>query len=327
MGSGVAAVIITRNRKDLIRTVLDRLRELPVDEVVVVDNGSTDGTAAALGERDDVVAIEPGANLGIAGRNLGARKTGADFLLFLDDDSYPLPGAIEALTAAMRADPRLAVAAGLVRDVDGTGNVVLVDQPGTFDWYFRSGGRRRNVPDRGLPIFFFPEGAALVRRDAFMEVGGFLEPLFMGSPGHELTTRLLAAGWDVRYFPQAAFDHVRPAGHSGSSRRLLRYRVRNQLWYFWLHFPPSLAVRRMAGYLAYDLVQSVYRGVPGAWTGGIADAWRQRDRVRSYRRPLPRGVLRRAELDRGRIHLRLLGAQLRRRVSSSDRGARRVLGG
>jgi hypothetical protein len=66
--------------------------------------------------------------------------------------------------------------------------------------------------------------------------------------------------------------------------------------------------------LVFDLIECVYRGVPGAWAGGIADAWRQRDRVRGLRDPLSRRAVRRAELNRGRMHIRLLAHMVRRRL-------------
>ncbi len=311
----VSAVIATFNRRDAVISVLDRLRSLPVDEVVVVDNGSSDGTAEALRARGDVRVVEAGANLGFAGRNLGAREATGELLLILDDDAYPLPAAIEFMVEAFRRRRTLAVAGGLVRDLGPGGTIVKSTEVGTFDWWLRAG--RRRTPPEGLPAFFFPDGACMIRRDAFLEVGGFYEPFFLSDiDGLDLATRLLARGWDVRYYPQALFDHlkIRSGRQVNTADRRLYMRVRNGLWYFWLHFPPWVAARRMTAYLAYELVECVYRGAPGAWIGGIRAAWRDRERVRPDRRPLPRAVLRRAEMNRGRTHVRLLVEQARRRV-------------
>jgi GT2 family glycosyltransferase len=129
----------------------------------------------------------------------------------------------------------------------------------------------------------------------------------------DLTTRLVGAGWDVRYVPGALFDHMKPAGEPPSAR-VLRHRVRNQIWYFWLHFPPGLAARRIVAYTFFYFIESASYGQLGAWAGGIRDAWSQRARVRRHRKPLPRDVLRRAELSRGRLHVRLLVGQLRKRL-------------
>jgi len=309
----VSVVIITRNRRDALGVVLDRLADLPVDEILVVDNGSADGTGELVRSHGDRVRLlEPGENTGIAGRNLGAREARGEFLLMLDDDAYPLPGAVEALVAALRANPRLAAAGALVRDVDGEGRVVKLDELGTFDWWLRA-GHEGDPPPEGFPAFFFPEGASMLRRSAYLDVGGFFEPYFVFSSEIDLAARLFEAGWDVRYFPTAVVDHMKAPSGRGDEAALY-YRIRNHLWYLWLRFPAPVAARRTVGYLTFDLIESSYRGVPKAWARAVRDAWRLRESVRGERRPLPRAVLRRAELNRGRMHVRLLVGQLRRRL-------------
>jgi len=318
----VSAVILTHNRRETVGKVLDRLAGLPVDEIVVVDSGSTDGTADAIRARGDGIRlIDPGGNVAIAGRNIGARAAIGDYLLMLDDDSYPLPGAIETLVAVCERDPRVAVAGGLVRDVDPDGGVIRQDQPGTFDWWLRGGRRPGPAPADGWPAFFFPEGGCIARRDAFLEVGGYFEPYYFGNAEVDLTTRLVAAGWDVRYQPAAEFDHMKASSGrvgGGLSRRL---RVRNQIWYFALRFPPGLAVRRIVAYLLFDLVECAWHGVTRDWARGIGEAWTRRGDVRGMRAPLPRHVLRRAELNRGRLHLRLLWLQLGLKANAVRRRA------
>lgn len=321
-GVGVSAVIITRNRKATLALVLDRLAELPVDEVIVVDNASEDGTAEWLRTHGGVRLIEPGANVGIAGRNLAAFEAANDLLLMLDDDAYPLPGAVEALVAAFESNPRLGAAAGFVRDVSLDGQIIRATELGTFDWWLRA-GRTGDAPPEGFPAFLFPEGASMLRRRALLEAGGFFAPYFLAGEALDLAVRLHDRGWEVRYFPSAAFDHLKAEAERQAPNSNLYYRIRNHLWYIWLRFPASLAIRRTIGYLAFDLVESVYRGVPSAWWRGARDAWRLRDQVRGQRRPLPREVLRRAELNRGRMHVRLLAGQLARRLSSSGRHGRR----
>jgi GT2 family glycosyltransferase len=309
----VSAVIVTWNRRDALETVLDRLAELPVAEVLVVDNGSEDGTAELVRARGgNVRVLEQGENLGIAGRNRGAREATGELLLMLDDDAYPLPGAIEALVERFERDPRLGAAGGFVRDVDGEGGVVRSTELGTFDWWLRA-GRKGEAPAEGFPAFFFPEGASLLRRSAYLEVGGFFEPYFYLSSEIDLATRLLAAGWDVRYLPQAAFDHMKAPGGRASDRALY-FRIRNHLWYLWLRFPAHVALRRSVGYLLFDLLDASYQRHPGAWARAVRDAWTQRALVRGERRPVPRAVRQRAELNRGRTHARLLVGQLRRRL-------------
>lgn len=310
----VSAVVLAYHRPAALSEVLGRLADLPVDEVVVYDNSDDDEAAAvARGTGGNVRLLKGGGNMGIAGRNRAAEAATGDYLLFLDDDSYPLPGAVEELLAVFERLPRTGAVGGLVRDVDDDKRVTLDTQVGTFDWWLRSGAVGEPPPD-GFPAFFFPEGASMVRREAFLEVGGFYEPFHFTGEGIDLAVRLLAAGWDVRYQPRAVFDHMKaPAGRT-STADTLRLRVRNNLWHLWLRFPWRVAVPRMAAYLLFDLANAVYRRSPSSWTGGVADAWRLRHVVRGDRRPVPASVLRRVEGGRLRMHRRLVAHRLRSRL-------------
>ena len=277
--------------------MLDALQQLPVDEVIVVENAPN----PQIEERPGLKILRPGRNLGIAARNLAAREAAGDLLLMLDDDSYPLPGAVETLVDAFEREERLGVAGGLVRDVDPVTGAENERGTNTFDYWLGDPER----PNDEVPAFFFPEGASMIRREAFLEVGGYFEPYFQAGAGLDLATTLLAHGWDVRYVPAARFVHLK-AETGRDKSAMLQKRVRNQLWYFYRHFPASVAARRIPAYLAFDLLESVKSGAAGSWSRGIHDAWRERATVRGTREPLPRETIRRAELHRGRLHLRLL---------------------
>lgn len=277
--------------------MLDALQQLPIDEVIVVENAPN----PQIEERPGLKILRPGRNLGIAARNLAAREAAGDLLLMLDDDSYPLPGAVETLVDAFEREERLGVAGGLVRDVDPVTGAENERGTNTFDYWLGDPSR----PDDEVPAFFFPEGACMIRREAFLEVGGYFEPYFQAGAGLDLATTLLAHGWDVRYVPAARFVHLK-AETGRDKSAMLQKRVRNQLWYFYRHFPASVAARRIPAYLAFDLLESVKSGAAGSWSRGIRDAWRERATVQGTREPLPRDTIRRAELHRGRLHLRLL---------------------
>ena len=313
-------MIVTFRRPGSLASVLERLRQLPIDEVIVVDNAADPGTAGVI-ERSGSQArlVTSDENLGEAGRNPGALEARGDLLLMLDDDSYPLPGAVERLVAAFQAMPRLGAAGGMVYDVDARGDVVRSTELGTFDWYLR-GGRTGDGPVEGLPAFFFPEGASMIRREAYLEAGGFFPPYLLGRVmGLDLSARLLARGWDVRYVPDAGFHHSKDQSGRPSTALALRRGVRNQLWYLWLRLPGPVAARRIPAYLVYDLIECVYHGAPSAWMGGILDAWRDRDAVRPHRDPVPGHLVARVEMNRGRMHARQLVGQLRKRLAALRR--------
>ncbi|MYR59303.1 glycosyltransferase, partial [Streptomyces sp. SID625] len=82
-------VVITHNRRDELLRTLDRLAELPErPAVIVTDNGSTDGTSAAVARHHPrVLLLRPGRNLGAVGRNLAVRRVRTPYVAFCDDDS------------------------------------------------------------------------------------------------------------------------------------------------------------------------------------------------------------------------------------------------
>jgi GT2 family glycosyltransferase len=308
----VTAVLLSFNRPRQVMRVLDELAAIPeIDDVVVVDS-SDDETPELIRARDDGVRlVEPG-DLGAAGRNHGAAAARNELVLMVDDDSYPLPEAVPRLVAAFEANPRLGVAGGLVRDVEEDGSIGQDTQLGSFDWWLRAG--REGNPPEGIEAFFFPEGGCMVRRDAFLAAGGFYEPYFFSLSEIDATLRLAADGWETRYFPDAVFDHLRPLANKTPSGNVIRLRTRNDLWHFWLRYPPAMAVPRMLFYGAFDLLEAFYRRAPGAWLTGVREAWAERAQVRGDRRPLPRDVIRSVERNRARMHLELLCGQLRGRL-------------
>ena len=107
----VAVVVITHDRCEELHRTLGLLAALPErPRVVVVDNGSSDGTAAMVrAEHPDVVLLEPGANLGALGRNLGVGVVDEPYVAFCDDDLWWEPGSLAHAADLLDAHPDLAV--------------------------------------------------------------------------------------------------------------------------------------------------------------------------------------------------------------------------
>lgn len=243
--------IITRNRrKSLIRT-LDHLRALPESPpVLVVDNGSTDGTAEAVRTHPSGAGLlSPGHNTGAVGRNLAARHARTPYVAFSDDDSWWEPGALKAAAALFDTYPRLGLVAA--RTVVQPGpwedpiNALLADSPLPA---------RADLP--GTPVLGFLGCAAVARRSAFLEAGGYHGLLFFGGEEALLAYDLTAAGWGVVYEPSLISHHgPTPAERPGRDVALRR----NSLLTAWLRRPLPTALGATAG-----LVRDWKRGCPGA---------------------------------------------------------------
>lgn len=192
----VTVVVMSRDRRDELLGSLAR-HDAPV---VLVDNGSADGTALAVRQRHPHVSVvELGSNEGSLARNIGVERSQTPFVAFADDDSWWGPGALREAAAVMAAHPQVAVVAARV----------LVGAGGRED-HMNSVMAASPLRAEGLPgprVLGFVACAAMVRRDAFLSVGGF-DPL-VRFPGEEepVALRLAAAGWRLVYVDSLVVHH------------------------------------------------------------------------------------------------------------------------
>ncbi|MGY1662753.1 glycosyltransferase family 2 protein [Geodermatophilus sp. SYSU D00705] len=233
----MAVVVITHQRRDEVLRALARLRALPEQpHVVVVDNGSTDGTAAAVAERfPEVELVASPENLGAVGRNVGVARVSTPYVAFCDDDTWWDPGSLRAAADAFDTHPRLAVVTARI----------LVEPGGREDPIV---SELRDSPVRGaewLPgpaLGSFLAGASVLRRAAFEEVGGFCERLWLGGEEELMAGDLAARGWELCYLPELTVHHQASTARDPHKRR--RDGIRNTLWTTWLRRPLRPALRR-----------------------------------------------------------------------------------
>jgi N-acetylglucosaminyl-diphospho-decaprenol L-rhamnosyltransferase len=208
----LAVVVVTHQSAaqlgDLARTLLPQLGD--ADEVVIVDNASTDGTPQTARSLDQRVMVrETGENLGFAGGcHVGADATRAPLLLFLNPDSQPHPHCLERLREAAAAHPEWAAwQAAVLLDgerINTSGGVVHYLGIG---W---AGDCERPVSElpREDREIAFPSGAAMVvRREAWTALGGLDREYFMYGEDLDLGLRLWLAGLRVGVVPAARVDH------------------------------------------------------------------------------------------------------------------------
>ncbi|WNB86256.1 glycosyltransferase [Cellulomonas sp. ATA003] len=204
-------VVASRNRRDELLASLGRHRA----PVVLVDNGSTDGTAQAVRDaHPHVDVLELGRNAGAAGRTLGVRRARTPFVAFADDDSWWAPGSLRTAADALARTPRLALVD--VRTLVGPDQrldpfcALLADSPLP---------RADDLP--GPRILGFMACAAMVRRDAFLAVGGFDDVIRFPGEEERLSWDLTAAGWSLAYLDDAVVHHhpspaASPPTHGGA---------------------------------------------------------------------------------------------------------------
>jgi GT2 family glycosyltransferase len=225
----LTVVILTYRRPvELRRTLLHMMALATPPPVVVVDNGPGDGTRAMLAaEFPSVRLIAMERNRGAAARNEGVQAASTPYVAFCDDDCWWAEGSLEAAVALLDAHPALAVLCARVlvgeHAVEDPTCAVMANSP---------------LPRDGLPgpaLVGFLAGAAVVRRAAFIEAGGYEPRFLIGGEESLLSLDLLARGWRISYASQLTVRHFPSAQRdSAARRRLLR---RNALWLAWLRLP------------------------------------------------------------------------------------------
>jgi GT2 family glycosyltransferase len=234
----VTVVIATRNRCAELLTTLGMLASLPDrPAVAVVDNGSTDGTALQVGTHHPAVRLLAlRSNVGGRARTFGAARSATPYVAFSDDDSWWAPGSLGLACELLDRHPRLALV---------TGRVLVGDRqrldPLSAQMRVSPLPARADLP--GRPVLGFLACAAVVRREAFLAVGGFDQRLGIGGEEELVALDLADAGWALTYLDEViAHHHPSAVARDPAGRR--RVQARNALWTSWLRHPGRAAAHR-----------------------------------------------------------------------------------
>jgi GT2 family glycosyltransferase len=205
----VSVVVMSRDRREELLVSLGRHRAA----VIYVDNASTDGSVNAVRERYPLVDTVPlDRNAGAFARTLGVRRAATEFVAFADDDSWWAPGSLAAAVEIFDREPDVAVinARILVGPENRLDPIcsVMADSP-------------LPRPDgSSLPsLLGFVACAAVVRRSAFLAVGGFDEVVRFPGEEERLALDLAEAGWRMVYADAlVVHHHPSPRRHSPDKR-------------------------------------------------------------------------------------------------------------
>jgi len=263
-------VIVTRNRVGALLATLGRLTTLPeAPSIVVVDNASTDSTTASVRAQFPAVAIIAlTRNHGGVARNYGVRFLAQPYVAFADDDSWWAPGSLTRAVALFDRHPRL----GLIMSRILVGPEERLD-PACAEMADSPLPRPADLP--GVPLLGFVACGAIVRRAAFLDVGGF-HPLF-GTGGEEawVAMNLAAHGWHLAYVDTIVSHH-----HPNPSRPNMRERyiegISDRLWEAWLRRPLGVALHITGRHLRLALTDPINRAGLRRALRSLPRAWRER---------------------------------------------------
>jgi GT2 family glycosyltransferase len=213
----VTFLLSTYNRREAVLNTLGQLRGLQslpdfVAETIVVDNASTDGTADAIADEfPKVHLLRQCANRGACAKNVGLAQAKGEFIVFLDDDSYPNADSIRRMIKYFEADARLGAA--------------------VFDVVLPDGSHESSA----FPSVFIGCGTGF-RREALIEAGGLPDDFFMQAEEYDLSLRLMNGGWRVQRFADLRVQHLK-ASSARQPARTTRLDVRNNLLVIARRFP------------------------------------------------------------------------------------------
>jgi GT2 family glycosyltransferase len=268
----VTIVIVVYNRRDELREVLRRMLGesdyADHTDVVVVDNASSDGSAAMVREEfPQVRVIERSTNIGAPAWNDGFGVAEGDYVLILDDDCYLAPDGLRRAVAAAEEHGA---------DLVSFKVVSTLDPDWVFSDHYRTG------------LFSFWGCAWLVRRTALEDLGGYDPEIFMWANELEFTLRLYDRGYRHLHLPEVVAQHMKGPGPPEGALDVNAYRVNARHWAYVA--AKLLRPRDAAGALVALLARSVRHGLrvdPKALTAipltlkGFAHGLRHRRPVRS----------------------------------------------
>jgi len=256
MNRKASIIVVNWNGKRYLEECLSALLSQTYSpyEIILVDNGSRDGSVDFVAERfPEVRIIENGENLGFAaGNNVAIRVARGDYIVTLNNDTRAEPDWLEDLVKVAETDPKIGMCASKMLFYHHTG--VLNSTGISLDVAGIAWDRRREP----IEIFGPCAGAALYRREMLDEVGLFDEDFFAYHEDVDLAWRARSRGWRCVYNPRAIVYHVHSGtGLEGSAfkNRLLG---RNKIWTMVKNYPSPQLFFFLPLIAFYDLASAFY---------------------------------------------------------------------
>lgn len=247
----VTALLVTHNATATLAACVASVRRSGLTDIVVVDNASTDTTCAlarSLGTTPHPLARNIGFS---AAMNEAARLTQKPYLLLLNPDATLTLGALALVYQFITASPRVGMVGLLLCDVAGHPEASAFG-PLVTPWTLLTRKLRvPSLPTQPTPVGWVSAGAALLRRTAWDEVGGFDERYFLYWEDVDLGWRLHRLGWSVVLHPSARAYHQRGASLPDQDRKTHHY-DQSADTYWRTHYPYPI-------WLGERLLRSLYR--------------------------------------------------------------------
>ena len=260
----VSIVILTWNRKNEILKTIKLVYEQNYRniEIIVVDNGSTDGTIEVLRQAYPMVRlIELGKNIGVVARNNGVAVAKGEIIFCLDSDAHPGDNTISNVVNKLKNETNVGIINSKIL------NASTHELGRTAGWVYSESDR--SDQDIEFLSYSFSEGGCAIRKEVFNKVGLFWDRLFFGLEGMEFSLRVLDAGYDILYYPESVIYHreKEQSRIKGGERDYLNYK--NSLYIYLARFPWWIFLFFTVMKTGATLTRAIKRG----YLGQILHAW------------------------------------------------------
>jgi GT2 family glycosyltransferase len=293
----VSIIIVNWNRLD---DVLKNLHYLQYQagvqfEVVVVDDGSTDGSAERLARVEGIKLVALGTNVGpCKARNIGIEHAVGRYILFLDSDAILSKWKLSRLVERMDQDSTIGILACTIIN----GATRRLDR-----WIYSESAltRRRDEFD----AYSFSAAGAMVRRQALRAAGPFWDELFIYNEEVDLSIRVIRAGYRVVYFPKVRVYHYPSIEGRKGPGAYWRFQIRNWIWIFYRYYPSGSRLRMISSYVLLYIFKSLINNQVRACVAGILEGLTKTDIIDRYPDKLSPNEMRRIGALNTRTRIRL----------------------
>jgi len=262
--NNVSLIIVNWNGKHFLTECLEALRRQRYRsfEIIVVDNGSDDGSVSFLEKRHpEVRVVALNRNLGFAAaNNIAIRTVRTKYIALLNNDAFPDFLWLEKLVEALDRHPEAGFAASKMLFYD---RPEIIERAG--DGYTRAGaalfrGRGKKADECDTPEWVFGAcaGAALYRTEMLNDIGLFDEDFFLLYEDVDLSFRAQLKGYKCLFVPEAAVVHKGSGTIVHDSPTSVYYGHRNLEWVYIRNMPVRLIPRTILQHLLYDITALGY---------------------------------------------------------------------
>jgi len=258
-------------------------------EVIVVDNASTDGTPETLeAEFPEVKLIKMFKNIGIEAYNIGFKNVKGEYIVILDDDSFPAKDAVAKMVDKFTRDAELGVVAFDVR------NYYNYDEVKKAEASEADAAQQETAAAAENYLMAFNGAGAGVRRELLEQVGFYPEEFFLYWNEQDTAFRILNAGYQIKFFSDVVSYH-KYSPQNRTSWRAPYYYTRNAFWLIWKNYPLDMALLLTLKliyacfYYAMEQRTFIYLKAMGA-------AFFQIKQLKGKRRPVAREIARKLRI-------------------------------